>query len=61
MDVVLKCKNGGTLTINTDEFMVESISIKDSSFKREDFEIVQGVVTYKITLVSNGFMELDDE
>lgn len=52
MKATFKTKDGNSVVIDTDEVYVDSIAIKDFSFKRENFELTTVKTTYTITLVS---------
>lgn len=53
MEAIFKTKDGNSFVIDTDKFYVESMSVKDISFKRENFDIVCKGATYKVVLVSD--------
>ena len=51
MKATFKTKEGNSVVIDTDEVYVDNITIKDFSFKRENFELTTVKTTYTITLV----------
>ena len=53
MEATFKSKEGNSFVIDTDKFFVESMCIKDISFKRENLEMVCKGATYRVVLVSD--------
>ena len=52
MKVTFKTKDGNSFVIDTEKFCVESMSVKDISFKRENDDLVCKGATYRVVLVS---------